>query len=177
MKFFKDIQDAFVWCGAQETVYYFVKSCAMLRLLYAACRDVATPVVASTDVGRRVSDDPIIALANPKGLCVWWGLHRLWTLRCQTVVQGMGVGTSSVVMSLGVAFSKARAWFSNTEQQDAAQMAEKLSIWFCQHIQHMLGEDSAVNAARSRASRRAAATVVQQEAHERRTKKRRQENA
>ena len=28
-------------------------------------------------------NDPIIALTNPTGLCVCWGLHRLWTLRCQ----------------------------------------------------------------------------------------------
>ena len=48
---------------------------------------------------------------------------------------------------------------------------------FCQHRQHMLGEDLAMNEARSRALRRAVATVGQQEAQERRTKKRRQENA
>ena len=110
---------------------------------------MATPVVAGTDMGRWVSNDPIMALTNPTGLCVWWGLHRLWTLGCQTAVRGMDVGTLSVVMSLGVTFSKARAWFSNTEQQEAAQTAERLSMWFCQHKQHMLGEDPAVHEARA----------------------------
>ena len=66
-----------MWCGAQETVYHFVKSCPMVRMLYAACGNVATPVVQGMDVGRWVADDPIIALTNPTGLCVLWGLHRL----------------------------------------------------------------------------------------------------
>ena len=174
MKLVSNIEDTCVWCGAQETVYHFVKSCPMVRLLYVACRDVATPVVAGTDVGRWVSDDPIIALTTPTGLCVWWGLHRLWTLRCQTAVQGMDTGTLSIMMSLGVTFSEARVWLSNTEQQEAAQTAE--SMWFCQHKQHMLGEDPAVNEAGARAVGRGVATVGQQEAQERRTKKRRQEN-
>ena len=34
----------------------------------------------------------------PMGLYVWWGLHRLWTLRCQKAERGMEVGTLSVVM-------------------------------------------------------------------------------
>ena len=70
----KDIQDGCVWC---DTVYHFVKSCPMVRMLYAACRDVATPLVQGLDVGRWVADDPIVALTNPTGPCVWWGLHRL----------------------------------------------------------------------------------------------------
>ena len=60
-----------MWCGAQKTVYHFVKSCPMLRMLYAACRDVATLVVQGTGVGRWVVDDPIITLTNPTGPCVW----------------------------------------------------------------------------------------------------------
>ena len=55
----------------------------MVQMLYVACRDVATPVVQGMDVGCWVADDPIIALTNPSWLCVWWGLHQLWTLRCQ----------------------------------------------------------------------------------------------
>ena len=75
VKLVKDTEDTCVCCGSQETVYHFVKSCPMVRLLYAVCRDVATPLMAGTDVGRWVSDDPIIAPTNPTGLCVWWGLH------------------------------------------------------------------------------------------------------
>ena len=126
----KDIQDGRVWCGAQETVYCFVKSCPMVRILYAACRDVAAPVVQGMDVGRWVADDPIIALTNPTGLCVWWGLHRLWTLQCQAAVRHMEVGTVSVVMALGVTFTRARAWFGNMQQMEAAQTSERLSTWF-----------------------------------------------
>ena len=105
----KNIPEGCVWCGAQETVYYFVKSCPMVRMLYAVCRDVEAPVVQGTDVGRWVADDPIIALTNPMGLCVWWGLHRLWTLRCQKAVRRMEVGTLSVVIALGVTFTEAQA--------------------------------------------------------------------
>ena len=43
---------------------------------------MATPVVAGEDLGQRVTDEPIIAVTSPTGLCMWWGLHRLWTLRC-----------------------------------------------------------------------------------------------
>ena len=78
----KNIGDCCVWCEAQETVYHFVKSCPMVRLMYAAFRDVAVAVANGMDVGRWVSDDPTIALTKPTTLCVWWGLHRLWTLRC-----------------------------------------------------------------------------------------------
>ena len=53
IKILKDIDEGCAWCGAQESVYHFVKSCPMTRLLYAACGDVATPVVQGTDVGRR----------------------------------------------------------------------------------------------------------------------------
>ena len=70
VKLVKDIEDTCVWCGAQETVYHFVESCPIVRLLYAACRDVATPVVAGVDVGQWVSDEPIIVLTNPTGLCI-----------------------------------------------------------------------------------------------------------
>ena len=48
----KDIQDGRVWCGAQVTIYHFVNTCPMVRILYAACRDVATPVVQGMDVGQ-----------------------------------------------------------------------------------------------------------------------------
>ena len=40
----------------------------------------------------------------------------------------MDVGTLSVVISLGVTFAEAKAWFSNTEQQEAAQTAERFSM-------------------------------------------------
>ena len=66
----KDIHEGCAWCGAQETIYHFVKSCPMVRMLGTACRDVALPVVKGTDVGRWVADDPIIALTNPTRLCV-----------------------------------------------------------------------------------------------------------
>ena len=56
-------------------------------------------------------------------------------------MRGIEVGTPAVVMSLGVPFSQARAWFTNNEQQDGAQSAERVSIWFCQHRQQMLGEE------------------------------------
>ena len=59
---------------------------------------------------------------------------------------------------LGLTFSEARAWFSNTEQHEGAQTAERLSMWFC-HRQQMLGEDPAVNEARARGLRRVVATV------------------
>ena len=59
-------------------------------------------MVKGVDVGRWVADDPIIALTNPTGLCFWWGLHRLWTLRCQKVVRRMEVDTMMVIMSLGL---------------------------------------------------------------------------
>ena len=65
------------WCGEQETVYLFVKSCPMVRTLYAVCRVVATPVLKGIDVRRWLADDPIIALTNPTGRCVWWRLHHL----------------------------------------------------------------------------------------------------
>ena len=149
----------------------------MVQMLYAACRDVSTPVVQGTDVGRWVAGDLIIALTNPTGLCVWWGLHRLWTVRCQKAVRRMKVGTLSVVMALGVTFTEAQSWFINTEQQEAAHTAEMLSRWFWQHRQHMLGEDPAVNAARMRAVGVTAATVGQLGAHERRTRAKRKENA
>ena len=42
------------------------------------------------------------------------------------VVRGMGTLSLSVVITLGVTFSEARAWFSNTEQREAAQTAETL---------------------------------------------------
>ena len=89
----------------------------------------------------------------------------------------MKVGTLSVIMALGVTFTEAQSWFRNTEQQEAAHTAERLSIWFWQHRQHMLGEDLAVNAASMRALRVTAATVGQQEAHERRFKAKRKEHA
>ena len=111
----KDIQDGCVWCGAQETVYDFVKSCPMVRMLYAACRDVATLGVQRMDVGRWGEGDPIIALTNPMGLCVWWGLHRLPTSRCQAAIRHMEVGTLGMVMALGVTFTEVRAWFGNKQ--------------------------------------------------------------
>ena len=74
----------------------------MVRMLYAACRDVATAVVKGIDVGRWVADDPIITLTNPTRLCVCWGLHRLWTLRCHKAVLRMELDTPAVVMSLGL---------------------------------------------------------------------------
>ena len=43
----------------------------------------------------------------------------------------MDVGTLAVVMLLGFTFSEARAWFTNTEQQEGAQTAERLCMWFC----------------------------------------------
>ena len=67
----KDIDEGCAWCGAQETIYHFVKSCPMVRLMYAACRDVVTPVVQGVDVGRWVADNPLISLTHPTGLCVW----------------------------------------------------------------------------------------------------------
>ena len=102
-------------------------STPMVRMLYAACRDVATPVVQGTDVGRLVVDNPVIAVTNPTGLCVWWGLHRLWTLGCQKAARRREVGTLSVVMAMGVTFTEARAWFSNIEQPEATQTTERLS--------------------------------------------------
>ena len=86
----KDIQDPCVWCGVEETVCHFVKSCPIVRMLYAACRDVATLVVTGTDVGRWVADNTIIALTNPTALCVWWGIHRLQTLIPKSGMQNGG---------------------------------------------------------------------------------------
>ena len=102
-------------CGAGR-VYYFVKSCPMVRLLYAACRDVAMPMVAGVDVGRWVSDEPIIALSNPTG--IWWGLHWLWPSRCQATVRGMDVGTLALVMSWGGGCAGAGATRTGTSPHD-----------------------------------------------------------
>ena len=77
-----------------------------------------------------MADDPIMALTNPTGLCVWWGLHRLWTLRCQKAVRRMEVGTLSVVMALG---GYLHGGTSVVQQHRATTMAERLSIWFWQH--------------------------------------------
>ena len=55
----------YTWCGAQETVYHFVRSSPMVRMLYTACRDVTVPVVKCTDVGGWVVDDPNIAFVVP----------------------------------------------------------------------------------------------------------------
>ena len=77
-----------------------------------------------------VADNPIIALTTPTGLCVWWGLQRLCTLRCQKAGQGMEVHTLTAVMALRVTLLEARAWFFNTKQHEAANTVEKLSIWF-----------------------------------------------
>ena len=65
--------------------------------------------------------DSIIALENPVRVV---GTTSAWTLRCQRVMRGMDMDTLRVVMSLGVTISEARAWYSNTEQQEAAQTAE-----------------------------------------------------
>ena len=89
----------------------------------------------------------------------------------------MEVGTLSVVMALGVTFTEARACFGNTQQTEAAQMSERLSIWFWQHRQRMLREDPAVNAARLRAVKAMTLSVGQSEAQERRSKAQRKENA
>ena len=53
-------------------------------------------VVKGVDVGRWVVEDPIIALTNPTGLCVRWGLRRLWTLRCQKAIRRKEVDTVTV---------------------------------------------------------------------------------
>ena len=110
-------------------------------------------------------------------LCVWWGLHRLWTLRRQTMGMWNGRGSSECCYGTRVTFTEARVWFCNAEQSQAAHTAERFSMWFWQHRQHMLGKDPAVNAARLRAVRAAAAVVGRKEAHERRTKIQRKENA
>ena len=69
----KEVPDGCVWCGAQDTVYHFVNSYPLVRVLYAACRDVAIPVVQGINFGRWVVGDSIIALTNPTGLFVWGG--------------------------------------------------------------------------------------------------------
>ena len=82
-----------------------------------------------------------------------------------------------MVVALGVTLTEARAWFGNTQQTEAAQTSERLSIWFWQHTPRMLGEDPAVNAARLRAVRATTALVEQPQAQERRSKAQRKENA
>ena len=103
---------------------HFVKSCPLVRLVYAACRDVATVVVQGVDVGRWVADNPMISLTQPTGLCVWWGLHRLWTLRCQKAVHRMDVSALNVVMALETTYMEVASWFGNTEQKEVACTAE-----------------------------------------------------
>ena len=119
--------------GVTHTHTHTHTSCPKVRMMYASWRDVAVPLVHGIDVGRWVADDPITTLTNPTRPCVWWGLHRLWTLRCQKAVRGMEVGTLSVVMAPEVTFAEARVWFFNTEQHDVANTAQKLSLWFRQH--------------------------------------------
>ena len=166
----KDIHEGCAWCGAQETIYHFVKSCPMVRMLYAVCRDIAMPVVKGVDAGRWVADDPIIVLTNPTRLCVWWGLHCLWTLRCQKAVRRMEVDTLTVIMSLGVTFIEARVWFRNTRRAEAPTTAQRMSSWFWEQWQHMLGEDPSVQTARTRLTEARVAAVGAEEAQEQRSK-------
>ena len=76
------------------------------------------------------------------------------------------MGTLSVVMAVGLTFTDARARLFNTEQHGLTNTAEKLSMWFWQHRQHMLGEDPTMNAARMHTMRATTATMGQQEARE-----------
>ena len=84
-------------------------------------------MIKGIDVGIWVADEPIVALTDPTGPCIWWGLHRLWTLRCQKAVQWMEVDTLTVVMSLGVTFAEAQVWFRNTGQAEVAKMVARMS--------------------------------------------------
>ena len=124
----KDIDEGCAWCGAQDPVYHFVKSCPMVQLLYVACRDVATPVVQGVDVGRWVADNPLISLNHLADLCLWWGLHRLWTLRCQKAVRRMEVSALNVVMALETTYMEATLWFGNMKPKEAAHTAEMLAV-------------------------------------------------
>ena len=143
-----------------------MKSCPMVCMLYAACRDVATPVVKGVDVGRWVADDPIIVLTNPTRLCIRLGLHRLWTVRCQKAVRRMEVDTLMVIMSLGVKFTKAHVWFRNTGQAEASTTAQRMSSWFWEQRQRMLGEDPTVRRAQTRLTEARVAAIGAQEARE-----------
>ena len=94
---------------------------------------------------------PLISLTNLIGLCVWWGMHWLWTLRCQKAVRRMEVPALNVVMAMEVTYTEATAWFQNTEQQEVARTAEMLAVWFWLQRQSMLGEDPDVYSARRQA--------------------------
>ena len=173
----KDIDEGCAWCGAQETVYDFVKSCPMVRSLYAACRDVTTPVVQGVDVGKWVADNPMISLTPPSGLYGWSGLHRLWTVRCQKAVRRMEVSALNVVMAFKTTYMEAAAWFGNTDLTEGAHTAEVLAVWLWPHKQHTLAKDPAVDHARRWAAKTQFAAVGQQEAQEWRTKQQRKEKA
>ena len=63
----KDITDGCGWCGVQETMYHFMKSCNDLPTVHS----MTTPVAQGVDVGRWVADKPLISLTQLAGLCVW----------------------------------------------------------------------------------------------------------
>ena len=77
-----------------------------------------------------MSDAPLIVLTTEPGRALAWGMHLLWSLRCQKAVRGIEVNIMNVMVALDKTYQEAAYWFKNTGQHEAARISSALALWF-----------------------------------------------
>ena len=81
-------------------------------------------------VGRLVTVAPTRALRSTEGLVRLWGLHKLWTVRCQRPIKKVQTTYLDVMTALETAATGVEQWCKNTQQQEASELSGKLAQWF-----------------------------------------------
>ena len=119
------------WCGYEETTYHVTKACTVTHTLAQAIRTLhCTAVIGGVEVGRLISDAPLTSLASVPGQCLWWGLQKIWLLRCQRVMRRIQVNVQDLYAAMCATFMDAAAWFQQAGEQDVSALADKLSLWY-----------------------------------------------
>ena len=69
-------------------------------------------------------------LQSTEGVALLWAVYKLWTIRCHKLVKKMHTCYLDVMVVLETTYMEAQQWFSNTQQNEAAELSGKLAKWF-----------------------------------------------
>lgn len=131
-KIFPNVSPECIWCGAVETTYHIAKACTMTKTIATAIRNVAKrATVQGVEIGRLISDTDTISFTTPEGAILWWGVHKIWTLRCQRIMRGEDITAHQVLIATSTSYMDAAAWFHNINEHRIANLAKDtaLEIW------------------------------------------------
>ena len=119
------------WCGHEETTYHVTKACIVTHTLTQAIRTLhCTAVLGGVEVGRLISDAPVLSFTSIPGQCFWWGLQKIWLLRCQRVMRHIPINVQDSYAAMCATFMDGAAWFQQAGEQEVSALADKLALWY-----------------------------------------------